>query len=253
MFRESDVRERNHHPTYLNKPVSTLQAISQASKFDDNRSTGTANVENQPLPVIPTTWDTYYDPSHRDADWSGLVSVNNDQRKHSSNHSSQQIGIVHSDLGIVSKVERQEWAHRRPPENNNVNQSSLVIGGISNDSDRWKTSYKSFEEQDRTSREQLILEKRMRSIKHVQNPYQQQPIKADNANVQQQTSSTRTNPINHSFSKQSMLSSSLASDIAASIDPRPQQTTVTPRARGADSLLSENYNPFPGEIMTWSH
>jgi flagellar basal body rod protein FlgC len=81
-YREEEEGKRNMHATYTNKPIPTLQLASQVSKFD-NGEIKSARSDITPLPV-PTTWDTYYDPNHPDADWSGLVSLKNNQKKHHS-------------------------------------------------------------------------------------------------------------------------------------------------------------------------
>lgn len=71
MFRESDEKPKVLHPTFTTKPVPILQAISQVGKFDDDaRSTSSSrNALNSEIPAVPVTRDTYYDPSHPDADW----------------------------------------------------------------------------------------------------------------------------------------------------------------------------------------
>jgi len=147
--------------------------------------------------AVPTTWETIYDPNHPDADWSGLVKSNKYGKKHYQEQSAQKTGILQSEsgksannlitfhidfshyiifLGIVSKVERHEWAHKRrdiapvPVATNNLNNRRIsyeetknnIIGGIDveNESERWKTNYQRLAGQEGTGRDQLILQKR---------------------------------------------------------------------------------------------
>jgi len=68
MFRESDYAERRIHPSYTTKPVPVFQLHCQTSKFvekDDSQ----LQPQNTVVEPVPTTWDTFYDPSHPDADW----------------------------------------------------------------------------------------------------------------------------------------------------------------------------------------
>ena len=180
MFRESDEKKINRHVTYTNKPVPQLQIQSQVGKFDDSAiSARSAHDLNKNIPAVPTTWDNYYDPSHPDADWSGLVSLKNNQKKHSNDHRSQQLGIVREEFGIVSKEERKEWQHRRQPDENLVhtNKGSFVIGGLSDENERWKTSYNRFEQQEPTSKDQLIYLKRVGTKKIIPDPAQMKSIR----------------------------------------------------------------------------
>lgn len=111
MFRESDEKKVNLHQTYINKHVPNLQIQSQLGKFDDSAisARSTNNSLNTNIPAVPTTWDTFYNPSDPNADWSGLVSLRNNQKKHSNDHRSQQLGIVREEFGIISKEEKKEW------------------------------------------------------------------------------------------------------------------------------------------------
>lgn len=80
-------------------------------------------------------------------------------------------------LGIVSKVERHEWAQKRrdiahaPAEIDHLNNNrrgsyetsrNNIIGGIDveNESERWKTNYHRLAGQESTGRDQLTLQKR---------------------------------------------------------------------------------------------
>ena len=183
MMENIDETGRNLHPSFRAKPLSTLQLISQGSKLDDSavrQKINHCDVFHEPMPApVPVTYDTAYDPSHPDADWSGMVSLKNKQKKHTNDHASQKIGITHSEHGIIAKVEKQEWAHRRQPEGSTKNTSQLVISGVGGDdgADRFKTEYRRFAENEGTSRDQLILEKRQKSVKKIPDPAQARSLR----------------------------------------------------------------------------
>ena len=176
MFRESDERDRHLHNSYRTKPTSIIQAAAQHSRLDE--SARQQNITNQDVlharvpEAVPSTYDVVYDPSHPDADWSGMVSLKNQHKKHSTNHSSQRMGIEQNEHGIVAKVERQEWGHRRQPEGASKNNSQLVIGGINTEEDRFKTEYRRFATNEGTSRDQLTLEKRQKAVRQINDPAQ---------------------------------------------------------------------------------
>lgn len=193
MFREVAEQERHLHPSYKNKAISGLQQIAMNSRLDDsaNRQKITnADVFSQPQPeAVPATYDTVYDPSHPDADWSGMVSLRFQHKKHSQDHASQKMGITQCEHGIVAKVERQEWGHRRQPEGATKNSSQLLLSGVggSDDSERYKSEYRRFAEHESTQRDQLTLEKRMKAVKRIPDPAQARPLR--DRMIQQQLAS----------------------------------------------------------------
>ena len=198
MFRESDPSNRQYHPSYTNKPVSTLQVISQLSKIDENakldkigHQKNDHNKLNEYVPPVPVKYDTYYDPNHPDADWSGLVSLKNNQRKHSNDHISQKIGIIRSEYGYITGKEdneKKQIYNRRQQTiidssdanlssssaiSNKYNKSNLIIGGIDcKKENKYMTEYNRFEKQEMTDKEQLIMEKRLKSVRMVPDPAQ---------------------------------------------------------------------------------
>lgn len=181
MFRESDERERHLHNSYQTKPVSIIQAASQISHLDESglqQNITRQDVFHQRVPeAVPATYDVVYDPSHPDADWSGMVSTKFHHKKHSSNHSSQRMGIEQNEHGIVAKVEKQEWGHRRQPEGAAKNNSQILLAGINNDEDRFKTEYRRFANQESTSREQLTLDKRQKAVRSIPDPAQARSLR----------------------------------------------------------------------------
>lgn len=87
--------DRVLHPSYVNKQKAPLQVLSQAARFENVRKNQFATVEDlKSTTAVPTTFDTYYDPSHPDADWSGMVSSKHRHKKHSNDHISQRTGII---------------------------------------------------------------------------------------------------------------------------------------------------------------
>lgn len=197
MFRESDFVERKIHPSYTSKPIPTFQFQCQSTKFVETQISPRQQTST-PLEVepIPTTFDTFYDPSHPDADWSGLVSKKGGfQRKHCSDHISQRIGIIQDEKGIISVDERQEFPRRRRISAQSENDVGAIIGGIDTDS-RYQTNYRSLADHENTSRSQLILSKRQLPRKRLDNPAQ-----------------AKLTPDGHVFSKMSQYLTSSTLDI----------------------------------------
>ena len=180
--------DRVLHPSYVNKQKAPLQVLSQAARFENVRKNQFATVEDlKNTTAVPTTFDTYYDPSHPDADWSGMVSSKYKHKKHSNDHISQRTGLIQSEHGIISAPgqERQEFARKRVQQRYNPITGEVeidrpqksnpdLIGGINlqNDEDRWKSAYKSFETQEKTTRDQLTFMKRQLPRKSIQDPAQ---------------------------------------------------------------------------------
>ena len=64
MFRESDYQSPRLHPSYGNQPIPVLQQVAQKSSFINPREE-INNLQILPEPeIIPTTWDTIYDPQN---------------------------------------------------------------------------------------------------------------------------------------------------------------------------------------------
>ena len=159
MFRESDIISRNPHR--VNQPVPTFQAHARAAKFDEGSVEVTSSRGSYPPEPVPTTWDTKLDPSHRDADWAGLVSKEN-HRRHSTDHRSQMSGIMQSEHGLVSIDEKNEWLRKR--RDNNANTAGpvgpLISGTGASDSERFRTNSHRMEAREPTSRDQMTIDKR---------------------------------------------------------------------------------------------
>jgi hypothetical protein len=259
---------RHYHSTYTNKPMPTLQMISQNSQL--NEEGRSINAYQNPgavetAPVVPTTWDALYDPSHPDADWSGLVSRNHVQKRHNHNHISHQEGIERTEFGIVSKETRQDWSRKRTPQDAAIskNAGTLVIGGIDAQDDRWKTTYSRFDHHEPTGRDQLTLEKRVNPVKRISDPAQAKSSQYSSGNptprdqydnignqfqAQQQHQSQRIPTISAKTNFLSGLGEKIVSNPGGIAIKDPQQSPRQPRpAENYRVLMGDNYKPFPGK------
>lgn len=175
--KENSPRERVLHSTYTNKPTPHLQRQAQNSHFNEEGRSSNAfkDFSNAEAPMVPVTWDTVYDPEHPDADWSGLVKKI-PMKKHNHQHIAMQESIERTEHGIMTKEdkERQEFSRKRGANDPTIskNAGSLVIGGIDNPQDRFKTTYNRFEYHEKTGRDQLTLEKRINPVKKISDPGQ---------------------------------------------------------------------------------
>jgi hypothetical protein len=183
---EENYNARQMHSSFAQKPTSLYQLESQLAQFKDtrhNRQDEEKHINTKNPEVIPTTFDTVYDPNHPKADWSGFVKKNDcSDRTHWKDHRSQQIGLVQEEYGIISKSERQEFSHKRRDnynpitgENNDPQPiENNVIGGIdiSENEDRYKTNYQSLINQDKTAMEQMTMLKRALPRKNLSDPAQ---------------------------------------------------------------------------------
>jgi hypothetical protein len=155
--------------------------------------------------------------------------------------------------GIVSVEERKELG-RKPGslEAKEHNNDSIVISGINCDSERWKTNYKSFEQQEGTAKDQLILVKRVGTRKAIPDPAQARShnggATAASASPRSWNSQEQQQPI---APAPSMRGRSFLTNLGASIAPRLPDSRAaigsTAPAVDARSMLSANYNPYPGK------
>ena len=164
--RESDADWRvSSHPTYTNRPKVELQLAGQASALEGRRGVQAASILDQQPAAVPTTFDAVYDPQNPSADWGGFVLKDNSGRKAFNGHASQRSGLQQTEDGIVSRYEKQEWAHRRRADTSSENKSSMlrfgnagIIGGIECDN-RFETESQRFAASRPTARDQLTLAK----------------------------------------------------------------------------------------------
>mmetsp|Transcript_31712 Transcript_31712/g.43275 ORF Transcript_31712/g.43275 Transcript_31712/m.43275 type:complete len:259 (+) Transcript_31712:37-813(+) len=251
MFRESDEKPPKLHPSYRMRPVPTLQMIAQEGKFEDQRVLSTRSKLDDEIPAVPASSDVFYDPTHPDADWAGLVSRNHvTQKKHCHDHRSQQVGIKMEEGGIVSKEQNSGFSRKSGnlEQATIQNNGSIVIAGINSDESRWKTSYNSFEHQESTSKDQLILMKRVGTRRPLQDPAQTKSIRCSDTVGMIDNNSYNT--IKATTSSSSLRGKSFISNIGAQIAHKvpDMQTAIGPTATPVDprSMHSANYNPYPG-------
>lgn len=262
-------RQRNLHPTYHNKPVPAMQMASQMSHLNEEGRSSNAYryVDPNTVPAVPTTWDTVYDPSHPDADWSGLVSRNVQHKKHNPNHIAMQETIEHSEFGIISKESTDFARKRNNPEFVQKNSGSLVIGGIDDPANRYNTSYRRFESHEGTNKEQLTLDRRIPSTRRVPDPAQSRPrMHENNMNSYNAmggngrgsfdaASSASSDPRKGvpKFGGRGSLLSGLGEKLITdkAVEVPIQETRTSPRMHEHNTnklLMAENYNPFPGKL-----
>lgn len=138
MMRTGDIPSPRYHSTYSNKPLPLNQLQSQMAPFtaaelqDSNHKQQATVFDASPLPV-PTTYDTYYDPNHPDADWAGLVLAANGHKKHALNHASQVSQLSQSENGIVSNQrEKYEYHKKRLNPPGSLDQGDYHINSLQN-------------------------------------------------------------------------------------------------------------------------
>lgn len=261
--RQDPVPERNIHATYRNKPKPDMQMISQSSQFQDNTRASLAyrSPDIVQTPAVPTTWDTVYDPDHPDADWSGLVSKDAIfTRKHDHNHPSHRENIERNELGIVSKTDSSEFSKRRVnSEGATRNTGSIIIGGIDNPEDRFKTTYKRFENQEKTDKEQMILEKRIHATRPVLDPSQSRGNSRHGipntqfdvySNMKQDVNSGRGGS-EPKFNQRASLLSNLGDILVtnSAIDAPPSKMNVNYKSEEYRTMMADNFKPFPGNFV----
>mmetsp|Transcript_18839 Transcript_18839/g.31533 ORF Transcript_18839/g.31533 Transcript_18839/m.31533 type:complete len:290 (-) Transcript_18839:55-924(-) len=282
MFREADRTDRALHASYYQRPVPDFQKITQAAHLDDRaaKEHRTEKTIADSMPdAVPTTFDTFYDPDHPDADWTGQVKRDNAQKKHVNDHSSLRIGIEQSENGIISRETRKEFSHRRPPPGGGAgkNASSFEIAGVgANEVERFKTEYHRLACGESTTRDQLTFEKRQNPVKKIADPAQARSLTQQ---MQMQeggefiygapspssigSSSYNNRNTSHNNHKKSAYSSASASSsssrsmladigsrIADKITMEAPKNTAGAQADTRFSknrlLISENHHPFPG-------
>lgn len=177
MFRESDYFEPRVHASFGIKKIPHLQQVAQQMKFEDSRSELRPQAEYEEPVVIPTTHDTKYDPNDPRADWAGLVSRSNPERRHITNHPSQQTSIIVTKDGVVGKSERQEWSRINRNHAPKDRPSQDIIGGIpSKPEEAYATNYRRQIIGESTSQDQLSMFKHPDKKRHIPNPAEQHTL-----------------------------------------------------------------------------
>ena len=158
--------------------------------------------------------------------------------------------------GIVSVEDRRELG-RKPGnlEAKEHNNGSIVISGINCDTERWQTSYKSFEQQEGTKKDQLILVKRVGTRKAIPDPAQarsQGQGQWQGQGSYSHSGGAEYGPDQPAAARDTGLRGrSFLANLGASIATNlpDSRSAIGPAAPAADarSMLSVNYNPYPGE------
>jgi hypothetical protein len=231
-----------------------MQQRSLVSHFDDVPDRRQSYKQHEADVAVPTTHDTQYNPSHPDSDWSGLVSKDRMQKRHTNEHRSQVIGIVQQEDGIVTKPGHEaEFKHRSVTKH--ISTSSL-IGGISAADDQYKTTAHRLQNNEGISKDQLVLKKRIGSKKTLDpqfepSPHPQQYQNQNISNYQQhrQQSNQPRGQEQYQFTPTGMGGRNFTSNIGASLlDRVPDKPTPRPIDPNdyTKTMLSQNHKPQPG-------
>jgi len=174
MFRSGDFndafnpKDARKHPSYGNKPTPQFQRqmlhgqLEVPQKPVDERTY--YEYAASAVPVVPTTYDTVYEPTNPNADWAGFVPRDQMQKKHIPNdHSSRQLGLKREEGGIIGMSDKQDFPRRRrgqaPPSENE--RGSIISGIDVSTEDRYKSNNQRQMQMEGTSRDQLVLSKRV--------------------------------------------------------------------------------------------
>jgi hypothetical protein len=249
MFRESDYVPPRMHQSYKDRKVPEMQQRSQVSQFDDVPDRRPSYKPDEADIVVPTTHDTQYNPNHPDADWSGLVSKNRMQKRHTNEHRSQVIGIVQQEDGIVTKPGYEaEFKHRTVAKHQST---SSLIGGISAADDQYKTTAHRLQNQEGISKDQLVLKKRIGSKKTLDSQFEQSPHQNQNVSNYQYQQSQRVDPSRdqYKFTPSGMggknFTANLGASLVSRVPDKPAPRHVDPNDL-TKTMLSQNHNPHPG-------
>ena len=155
MFRDSDFRAKNPHK--LTQQVPSLQAVSNAARFEGESVSATSSRETSIPEPIPTTWDTIVDPTHRDADWAGLVAKENHRRR-TTEHRALNSQVMQSAGGIVSMNENQELQRKQFSKVDSNPGVVFPTEPVAND--HCKTSQQRMNDQEITEKRRLMQQRR---------------------------------------------------------------------------------------------
>lgn len=174
MFRGGDFNDAfnptgaRKHASFANKPTPQLQRQMLHSHLEvpqkpvDERTY--YEYASSAVPVVPTTFDTVYEPTNPNADWAGFVPRDQMQKKHiADNHSSRVSGIVCEEGGIIGRDGSQEFPRRRrgnAPISEN-SRGSIISGIDISAEERYKSNNQRQMQMEGTSRDQLVMAKRV--------------------------------------------------------------------------------------------
>ena len=276
------------HQSFYQKPTPILQMQSKLAKLEvptnkiDEKSYSEYIVNSAPR--VPITYDTVYDPNDPNADWSGLVSKSyQHKRQTNENHPSKLIGMIQEENGIISKEIKKEWPRRRREYNSGAqNNNGNIISGIEiSDQERWKSNAQRQNNFEATSKDQLVLNKRLgtkrtgsghnlNQVSHDEN-YKNyfkngtpdhtpreliggsyNPSNENNADLNKSEDIYDPYTLVGYKAPQKIATGSLLKDIGGSLLNKlsdaalPSKTTPYIPSK---SLISQNYNPAPGSTI----
>lgn len=237
------------HQSYKDRQVPEMQQRSQVSQFDEVPDRRPSYRQEADI-AVPTTHDTQYKPNHPDADWSGLVSKDRMQKRHTNEHRSQVIGIVQQEDGIVTKPGHEaEFKHRTVSKHQST---SSLIGGISAAEDQYKTTAHRLQNNERTCKDQLVLKMRIGSKKALDSQFEPTPyLQGQNQNV---NNSQQRHPVDNSrdqykFTATGMggknFTSSIGASLVSRVPDKPAPRVIDPNDY-TKTMLTQNYKPQPG-------
>jgi hypothetical protein len=158
------------HPSYRTKPKVGFQEASAQSHMDARSGVVLGTVNDKQDLVVPTTYDTIYDPSDPRADWTG--SFHENEKAHFAGHRSQHNGIMRTEQGLISDLVVKDFAARRKGQSYNAMRSTPgLIGGISA-GDSYRTEAQRAANRDGLQRNQLTAVKQHQGKKPIEDPAQ---------------------------------------------------------------------------------
>lgn len=277
MFRSGDFEDSfrtsgKRHASYYQKPIPTFQLMQSSSSLEvpkkdiDERSYYEYTVRN--TPAVPITYDTIYDPENPNADWSGLVSKEQAKRHVEITHPSRSINFVQEEGGIVARNEKQEWPRRRRGMGplSEHSKGNIITGIDVSDSERFKSNAQRQMMFEETTREQMVLSKRLGakggggqigSTNSLENDGSSQALNSAGSNEYQTMhgSALENEYVDSSMSligyraPVKLASGSLLSSLGSSVLAGVKDVEYKPRVRPfqpSKDLIGQNYNPAPG-------
>ena len=195
MFRNSDHRPTNPHK--VTQQIPSLQAVSNAAKFQGESVSATLSREICISEPIPTTWDTFVDPTHRDADWAGLVAKENHRRR-PNEHRALNNQLTQGVGGIVSISENQALQKKQFSV---VDRNPGVVfpaEPIANN--HWQTSQQRMNDQEITEKHRLMQHRRpFSTINQMSSSIENKSVIPANTNQQMPIGSLRCSGRNGSM------------------------------------------------------
>lgn len=285
MFRGGDFNDAfnpkgaRKHASYSNKPTPLLQRQMIHSHLDAPEKPVDARTYYEyaasATPVVPTTFDTVYEPTNPNADWAGFVSRDQMQKKHiSTDHSSRMSSLQREEGGIIGMSDKQDFPRRRRGQGPiSENERGNIISGIDVSSqDRYKSNNQRQMQMEGTTRDQLVLAKRVGAKgSGLNSNIHNNPAAAHLIGENAENYAVPSAIASHGMSNQSqqpptmnkdpsysligyrappkLASSSMFSNIGSNLlthIPASSEPEKKPEFMPSKNLITENFNPAPG-------